>query len=208
MCAEQGACVRRRSWAGYTINMFEFEFPTGTTGVDGEQPNNFISAGASHLLNSCNNSVVSLRSLRQNRSRISVILSTADNGGRSSIAGIGRNGGAAVRRAGSSVADQWSIIAAPGIETPTSRTRTARPHDRRAHFVFEQRRNPVDQGARATIRSTSESGGSPSIDRPSKAAPAFDWKHLPDGDARDLPSIKVIDMSAIYRNSLLSPCGP
>jgi hypothetical protein len=26
MCAEQGACVRRRSWAGYTINMFEFEF--------------------------------------------------------------------------------------------------------------------------------------------------------------------------------------
>jgi hypothetical protein len=30
MCAEQGACVRRRSWAGYTINMFEFEFPTGT----------------------------------------------------------------------------------------------------------------------------------------------------------------------------------
>jgi hypothetical protein len=31
MCAEQGACVRRRSWAGYTINMFEFEFPTGTT---------------------------------------------------------------------------------------------------------------------------------------------------------------------------------
>jgi hypothetical protein len=31
MCAEQGACVRRRSWAGYTINMFEFEFPTGTS---------------------------------------------------------------------------------------------------------------------------------------------------------------------------------
>jgi hypothetical protein len=30
MCAEQGACVSRRSWAGYTINMFEFEFPTGT----------------------------------------------------------------------------------------------------------------------------------------------------------------------------------
>src|SRR5215472_16550745 len=30
MCAQQGACVRRRSWAGYTINMFEFEFPTGT----------------------------------------------------------------------------------------------------------------------------------------------------------------------------------
>jgi hypothetical protein len=30
MCAEQGACVRRRSWAGYTIYMFEFEFPTGT----------------------------------------------------------------------------------------------------------------------------------------------------------------------------------
>jgi hypothetical protein len=29
MCAEQGACVRRRSWAGYTINMFEFKFPTG-----------------------------------------------------------------------------------------------------------------------------------------------------------------------------------
>ena len=28
MCAEQGACVRRRSWAGYTINMFEFEIPT------------------------------------------------------------------------------------------------------------------------------------------------------------------------------------
>jgi hypothetical protein len=31
MCAERGACVSRRSWAGYTINMFEFEFPTGTT---------------------------------------------------------------------------------------------------------------------------------------------------------------------------------
>jgi hypothetical protein len=31
MRAEQGACVRRRSWAGYTINMLEFEFPTGTT---------------------------------------------------------------------------------------------------------------------------------------------------------------------------------
>jgi hypothetical protein len=30
MCAEQGACVRRRSWAGYTVNMFEFAFPTGT----------------------------------------------------------------------------------------------------------------------------------------------------------------------------------
>jgi hypothetical protein len=30
MCAEQGACVRRRSWAGYTIVMFELEFPTGT----------------------------------------------------------------------------------------------------------------------------------------------------------------------------------
>jgi hypothetical protein len=30
MCAEQGACVRRRSWAAYTIDMFEFEFPTGT----------------------------------------------------------------------------------------------------------------------------------------------------------------------------------
>jgi hypothetical protein len=30
MCAEQAAYVRRRSWAGYTINMFEFEFPTGT----------------------------------------------------------------------------------------------------------------------------------------------------------------------------------
>jgi hypothetical protein len=30
MCAEQGACVRRRSWAGYTIDMFEFEFPKGT----------------------------------------------------------------------------------------------------------------------------------------------------------------------------------
>jgi hypothetical protein len=29
MCAAQGARVRRRSWAGYTINMFEFEFPTG-----------------------------------------------------------------------------------------------------------------------------------------------------------------------------------
>jgi hypothetical protein len=29
MCAEQSACVRRRSWAGYTINMFEFEFPQG-----------------------------------------------------------------------------------------------------------------------------------------------------------------------------------
>jgi hypothetical protein len=25
-----GACVRRRSWAGYTINKFEFEFPTWT----------------------------------------------------------------------------------------------------------------------------------------------------------------------------------
>jgi transposase InsO family protein len=32
MCVEQGACVRRRSWAGYTIDMFEFEFPTGGTG--------------------------------------------------------------------------------------------------------------------------------------------------------------------------------
>jgi hypothetical protein len=31
MRAEQGACVRRRSWAGYTINTFEFEFPTVTT---------------------------------------------------------------------------------------------------------------------------------------------------------------------------------
>jgi hypothetical protein len=31
MCAGQGACVGRRSWAGYTISMFEFEFPTGTT---------------------------------------------------------------------------------------------------------------------------------------------------------------------------------
>jgi hypothetical protein len=30
MCAEQAARVPRRSWAGYTINMFEFEFPTGT----------------------------------------------------------------------------------------------------------------------------------------------------------------------------------
>jgi hypothetical protein len=30
MRAAQGACVRRRSWAGYTINMFEFEFRTGT----------------------------------------------------------------------------------------------------------------------------------------------------------------------------------
>jgi transposase len=25
--------VRRRSWAGYAINMFEFEFPTGTRGL-------------------------------------------------------------------------------------------------------------------------------------------------------------------------------
>jgi hypothetical protein len=33
MCAEQGAHVRRRSWAGYAINMFEFEFPTGTRGL-------------------------------------------------------------------------------------------------------------------------------------------------------------------------------
>jgi hypothetical protein len=32
MCAERGAWVRRRSWAGYTINMFEFEFATGTGG--------------------------------------------------------------------------------------------------------------------------------------------------------------------------------
>jgi hypothetical protein len=31
MCATQDACVRRRSWAGYTIDMFEFEFPTGTS---------------------------------------------------------------------------------------------------------------------------------------------------------------------------------
>src|SRR5262249_15986079 len=29
MCVEQGARVRRRPWAGCTINMFEFEFPTG-----------------------------------------------------------------------------------------------------------------------------------------------------------------------------------
>jgi diadenosine tetraphosphatase ApaH/serine/threonine PP2A family protein phosphatase len=33
MCPEQGACVRRRSWAGYTIDMFEFEFPTGQPGL-------------------------------------------------------------------------------------------------------------------------------------------------------------------------------
>jgi PAS domain S-box-containing protein len=33
MRAERGACVHRRSWAGYTINMFEFEFPTGTTSI-------------------------------------------------------------------------------------------------------------------------------------------------------------------------------
>jgi hypothetical protein len=33
MCAVQGACVRRRSWAGCTINMFEFEFPTGTAAM-------------------------------------------------------------------------------------------------------------------------------------------------------------------------------
>jgi hypothetical protein len=26
----EGACVRRQYWAGYTIYMFEFEFPTGT----------------------------------------------------------------------------------------------------------------------------------------------------------------------------------
>jgi hypothetical protein len=32
LCAEQGACVRRRSWAGYTINMFEFKFRQGTAG--------------------------------------------------------------------------------------------------------------------------------------------------------------------------------
>jgi hypothetical protein len=31
MCAAQGACIRRRSWADYSINMFKFEFPTGTT---------------------------------------------------------------------------------------------------------------------------------------------------------------------------------
>jgi hypothetical protein len=30
MCAEQVACVRRQSWAGHTIDMFEFEFPIGT----------------------------------------------------------------------------------------------------------------------------------------------------------------------------------
>jgi transposase InsO family protein len=30
MCTKQGASVRRRSWAGHTIIMFEFEFPTGT----------------------------------------------------------------------------------------------------------------------------------------------------------------------------------
>jgi hypothetical protein len=29
-CAAQAACVRRQSWASYTIDMFEFEFPTGT----------------------------------------------------------------------------------------------------------------------------------------------------------------------------------
>jgi hypothetical protein len=33
MCVALGACIRRRSWAGYAIGMFEFEFPTGT-GVD------------------------------------------------------------------------------------------------------------------------------------------------------------------------------
>jgi hypothetical protein len=41
MCAEQGACVRRQSWAGYTSNIFEFEFATGTTGR---------TCGAVHLL--------------------------------------------------------------------------------------------------------------------------------------------------------------
>jgi hypothetical protein len=30
MCAAQGACVPRRSWTGYTINLFEFEFLTET----------------------------------------------------------------------------------------------------------------------------------------------------------------------------------
>jgi hypothetical protein len=38
MCAEQGACVSRRSWAGYTINMFEFEFPTGTAAAKEGRP--------------------------------------------------------------------------------------------------------------------------------------------------------------------------
>jgi hypothetical protein len=40
MCAEQGAWVRRPSWAGYTMNMFEFEFPAGTgdPGGRGERP--------------------------------------------------------------------------------------------------------------------------------------------------------------------------
>jgi hypothetical protein len=44
MCAEQGACVRRRSWAGYSINMFEFEFPTGT-GDDTDVPDREAALG-------------------------------------------------------------------------------------------------------------------------------------------------------------------
>jgi hypothetical protein len=30
MRSEQAACFHCQSWVGYTINMFEFEFPTGT----------------------------------------------------------------------------------------------------------------------------------------------------------------------------------
>jgi hypothetical protein len=45
MCAEHGACVRRRSWAGYTINMFEFEFPTGTAVESGMVQAEVRSAG-------------------------------------------------------------------------------------------------------------------------------------------------------------------
>jgi hypothetical protein len=37
MCAGLRAWARRRSWAGYTINMFDFEFPAGTTAASGER---------------------------------------------------------------------------------------------------------------------------------------------------------------------------
>jgi hypothetical protein len=51
MCAERGACVRRRSWAGYTINIFEFEFPTGQVASrsEGTSVGAAMTAGTLHV---------------------------------------------------------------------------------------------------------------------------------------------------------------
>jgi hypothetical protein len=46
MCAEQGACVRRRSWAGYTINMFEFDFDRDNADRDGHAGTFYLRAKA------------------------------------------------------------------------------------------------------------------------------------------------------------------